>query len=76
MLIVMVIIILFYSSYTSKVTSARTRSFQIIRFREKRDLMYAAIALHSHHVYNSDGILDSSWTKTNSSQSVIASAGN
>ena len=35
--------------------------FKIIRFREKRDLTYAAIAPHSHHVYNSDGILDHSW---------------
>ena len=60
MLIVMVFFI-FYSSYASKVTSARTRSFRIIRFREKGDLTYAAIAPHSHHVYNSDGILDHSW---------------
>ena len=50
-----------YSSYASKVTSDRTRSFRIIRFREKRDLTYAAIAPHSHHMYNSDGILDRSW---------------
>ena len=60
----MVIVMVFlkiYSSYASKVTSARTRSFRIIRFREKRDLTYAAIAPHSHHVYNSDGLLDRSW---------------
>ena len=61
MLIVMVFLKSFYASYSSKVMSTRTRSFRIIRFREKRGLTYAAIAPHSHHVYNSDGILDRSW---------------
>ena len=56
--ILIVIVLFFYSSYTSKITSTQTRSFRIIRFREKRDLTYA---LHSHNVYNSDGILDHSW---------------
>ena len=51
----------FFPSYSSIVMSARMRSFRIIRFQEKRDLSYAAIAPHSHHVYNSDGILDRSW---------------
>ena len=29
---------------------------ELLDFEKKRDLTYAAIALHSHHVYNSDGI--------------------
>ena len=53
----------FYSSYDSKVTSGRTRSFRIVRFRENRYLTYGAIniAQHSYHVYNSDGILYRFW---------------
>ena len=53
----------FYSSYDSKVTSGRTRSFRIVRFRENRNLTYGAIniAQHSYHVYNSDGILYRFW---------------
>ena len=53
----------FYSSYDSKVTGGRTRSFRIVRFRENRNLTYGAIniAQHSYHVYNSDGILYRFW---------------
>ena len=47
--------------YASKVMSARTQSFRIIRFQENRDLTYAAIAPHSHYMYNSDSILVRSW---------------
>ena len=57
----MLIVMIVKNVHASKVTSARTRSFRIIRFREKCDLTYAAIAPHSHHMYNSDGILDHSW---------------